>query len=60
MVDSNIEPGTVCYKIIKTFLDEIAGTTGFEKVAGKLEEAILDQKPTEALIRAALFDEEIS
>lgn len=60
MEEKKIEPGTVCDKIVKSFLDQMATTKGFEEIAGRLEGAILNKKPTESLIRSALFEEEVS
>lgn len=60
MQEKKPEPRTVCDKIVKTFLDQLIVTRGCEEIAGRLEEAILNEKPTEAAIRSALFNEEIS
>jgi hypothetical protein len=60
MSDGKTESGTVCDKIVRTFLDQLAAVTGFEEIAGKLEDAILDNKPSENSIRTALFDEDVS
>jgi len=60
MEEKKLEPGTVCDKIVKTFLDQLAATKGFEEIADRLEGAILNKKPTEATIRSALFEEEVS
>lgn len=52
------DPKTISDRIIKTFIDQLSARGDFEKIAQKLEKAILDKYPSEQLIRAALFDEE--
>ncbi len=60
MEQNKISSGKVCDKIVKIFLERLAETQGLEEVAGRLEAAIANKKPTEASIRSALFEEEIS
>lgn len=60
MQEKKPEPRTICDKIVKNFLDQLAVTKGYEAIAGRLEKAILNEKLTEATIRSALFDEEVS
>ncbi len=59
MSDTITEAGTVCDKIVKSFLNQLATIEGFEEIARRLEGAILNKKPTEALIRSALFEEKV-
>jgi len=60
MERENTERSTVSDRIIKTFLESLLKEKGYEEIAQRLEEAILENKPTEASIRSALFDEEVS
>jgi hypothetical protein len=56
-IDQEVPATTVAHQILEEFLNSLAQQPGYEEIASRLKPVILGDKPTEASLREALFEE---